>query len=233
VIRAATLALLVAGSAAQVQVGVGGVPVYPYPYRYQVAGPESNLRIIVTPKIASVFVDGYFAGEVDQFDGVFQRLHVSPGSHEFAIYLAGYHTMRQTLFLNPNETLKISGTLERLGEGQPNEPVPMPAPPTARADMPRMPSGRGRGRSAEPPPQSPAASTGAIALRVRPAGADIRIDGAHWAMSSDAGEPMVIQVQPGRHTVEIHESDFRGYVTDIEVRPGETVPLNVSLTPEH
>ena len=51
-------------------------PLYPA-YRY--AAPESDLRINVKPREASVYVDGYFAGRVEDFDGAFQRLHATPG----------------------------------------------------------------------------------------------------------------------------------------------------------
>src|SRR5262249_39654173 len=75
----------------------------PYPsYRY--AGPEANLRIRVTPKDASVYVDGYFAGRVDEFDGTFERLHVAPGGHEITVYLEGFHSLKKQLYLNPNAT---------------------------------------------------------------------------------------------------------------------------------
>ena len=53
-------------------------PGYPM-YRY--APPESDVRVDVEPKEASVYVDGYFAGKVDEFDGAFQRLRVEPGEH--------------------------------------------------------------------------------------------------------------------------------------------------------
>ena len=48
-------------------------PMYPYPgYRYTA---EANLRLKVKPKEASVYVDGYFAGKVEDYDGAFERLH--------------------------------------------------------------------------------------------------------------------------------------------------------------
>src|SRR5262249_50111827 len=55
--------------------------VYPpyYPYRY--LAPEASVKFEVKPKEAEVYIDGYYAGIVDDFDGVFQRLHVEPGEH--------------------------------------------------------------------------------------------------------------------------------------------------------
>src|SRR5207245_6501194 len=41
---------------------------YP-PYRYYNVGPESAIRFDVKPNNAEVYVDGYYAGIVDDFDG--------------------------------------------------------------------------------------------------------------------------------------------------------------------
>src|SRR5262249_42752868 len=48
----------------------------PYPPVYQSGGGygyEGALRLKVKPREASVYVDGYFSGRVDDFDGIFQR----------------------------------------------------------------------------------------------------------------------------------------------------------------
>ena len=49
-------------------------------------------RLEVRPREAQVFIDGYFVGAVDDFDGWAQRLYVAPGEHELAIYLKGHRT---------------------------------------------------------------------------------------------------------------------------------------------
>ena len=51
---------------------------YP-PYRAYRVDPGASLRLEVKPKDAEVYVDGYYAGIVDDFDGTFQRLSVTPG----------------------------------------------------------------------------------------------------------------------------------------------------------
>src|SRR5262245_41406438 len=65
---------------------------YPYPY---LAPAEASLRLDVKPRDAQVYVDGYYAGLVDNFDGTFQRLHVFPGQHEIVIYKEGYRSVRE------------------------------------------------------------------------------------------------------------------------------------------
>lgn len=44
-----------------------------------------SLQIVDAPPFAQVFVDGYYAGEVDEFDRVFQQLNLTPGPHHIEI----------------------------------------------------------------------------------------------------------------------------------------------------
>jgi hypothetical protein len=64
----------------------------PY-YGYYAIAPGfayGSLRIVDAPRDAQVFVDGYYAGIVDDYDGVFQRLNLEPGPHRIEIHLPGY-----------------------------------------------------------------------------------------------------------------------------------------------
>ena len=62
--------------------GFWGHPYFaaPYPYYgypgYAYYDPSADLRLQVTPRTAEVYVDGYLVGTVDDFDGVFQRVHM-------------------------------------------------------------------------------------------------------------------------------------------------------------
>src|SRR5262245_52206688 len=63
--------------------GFYGPGPYPYGYPYYWAyDNSSSARLQVTPRNAQVYVDGYFAGVVDDFDGTFQRLNIDAGEHE-------------------------------------------------------------------------------------------------------------------------------------------------------
>jgi hypothetical protein len=101
---------------------------YPYgPYRYMNA--DAELKVNVTPKQAEVYVDGYLAGVVDDFDGAFQRLRVVPGQHEIVVYLEGYRSIREKLYLGPSTSRKLERTMEKLAAGEANEPKPEPISP--------------------------------------------------------------------------------------------------------
>ena len=87
-----------------------------------------SIRLQVSPRQAEVFVDGYFAGTVDDFDGTFQRLNIEAGEHEIQVYLAGYRPFSQRFYLQPGKTFNIKHTLETLGPGEPAPPRPNGAP---------------------------------------------------------------------------------------------------------
>lgn len=70
---------------------------------------------------------------------------------------------------------------------------------------------------------------GTIALSFRPVDATVYIDGEAWA-SPTPGGPIVVQLLPGRHRVEVRSPNHRTFSRAIDVRPGQSTPLNVSLT---
>jgi hypothetical protein len=190
----------------------------------------------MTPKEAAVYVDGYYAGVVEDFDGTFQRLHVEPGTHEIVVYLEGYRSRRERLYLGPNHTRKLEGALEKLAPGQPNEPVPQPVGPPpidpnsagrpgSRGQGPD-PQGRGAGRGTPPRGR---ADAGSISIRVRPDDAEIVIDGEVWTGGVENGE-FVVQPTAGRHQIVVRRSGYRTFSTEVEVHNGQMSPLNVNLT---
>lgn len=198
---------------------------YPYPrYQYRYPEGEASARLEVTPKDAQVFVDGYYVGIVDDFDGVFQRLDLRAGERTLEIYKEGYRTIRERMNFERGETYRVRFTMEPLaaGEAQPARPSPDPsaAPPATEP----------YGRSAPPRPAGVRGEGGAVAIRVQPEGATVLIDGERW--DAPAGrDPLVVQLSEGSHRIEVQKEGYRPYALDIRIRRGETVPLNISLRP--
>ena len=197
---------------------------------------DSSLRVIVTPRQAEVYVDGYYAGIVDDFDGFFQRLRLPPGDHEVTVYCDGYKTVHQKIYLTPDSTMKLTYTMEKLAAGETQEPRPTaPAQPAQPAynepyPPPRMPPAR---PPAPPASGSPSASEfGALVVRVQPGDADVLIDSERWHAPEGADERLIVQLSEGTHHVEIRKNGFRLFATDVQIRRGETVPLNVGLSPD-
>jgi PEGA domain len=88
---------------------------YDEPY-YDPPTDEGALRLKVKPREASVFVDGYFAGQVDEFDGMFQRLNLDSGPHRVEITLEGHETLSFEIRVVPDRTITYEGELRRLPE---------------------------------------------------------------------------------------------------------------------
>jgi hypothetical protein len=105
--------------------GPWGPYTYGYPYPYSVY-PQASIRTEVTPKDAEVYVDGYYAGRVSDFDGALQRLHVAPGGHTITFYLDGFRTLSQDVYARPDSTLKLDENMQPLPPGQASAPVPAP-----------------------------------------------------------------------------------------------------------
>lgn len=72
-----------------------------------------QLRLKVKPRHAEVYVDGYFVGTVDQFDGVFQRLRLRTGAHRVEIRAEGYEPLVFDVLIPPYDTVTYTGELKR------------------------------------------------------------------------------------------------------------------------
>ena len=185
---------------------------YP-PYRGAYLAPEASVKLDVKPNQAEVYVDGYYAGIVDDFDGAFQRLHVAPGEHEIELYLDGYRTVKQRVYLTADNTFKVKYTMEKLAAGEQAEPRPQPVNPPGVQGMPpgQPPPGAyppGQAPGGYPPTQPP---RGPVGRRVPPPqqpqapppGYDPRGAGA-----SEYGS-IAIRVQPNDAEVSIDGEPWR------------------------
>lgn len=188
----------------------------------------ASLRLQVSPRETEVFLDGYYAGIVDDFDGMFQRMHVEPGEHDVTLYLDGHRTLTQKIFLQDRATFSLRHTMEALGVGETADPRPVAPPRVAPGPRP------GLGRA--PRPVSPQGEIvrgdpgfGAIAIRVQPADAEVYIDGERWE-GPQVDEALVVQIAPGTHRVEVRKAGYREYTAEVAVAAGQTLPINVSLS---
>jgi hypothetical protein len=107
--------------------GYGGSPFYVAPYGS--SGPDyysggggsigygsyqsrGGLRLKVNPTNARVYVDGYYAGKVDQFDGSRQKLEIERGKHKIEISALGYAPVVFEIEIKAYETITWEGKLE-------------------------------------------------------------------------------------------------------------------------
>jgi hypothetical protein len=65
-----------------------------------------SLRIVDAPRDARVYVDGYYAGVVDDYDGVFQHLNLEPGAHHIEIEIdPGIEPIAFDVRIEPGQTV--------------------------------------------------------------------------------------------------------------------------------
>jgi hypothetical protein len=198
---------------------------YPYPVVYD---DTSSIRIQVKPSQTEVFVDGYYAGTVDDFDGVFQRLHVPPGEHEITLYLEGHRAERRKLYLGRRSTHSLRHDMVALAAGDVADPRPEPVEPPPQPPLPPPGAPGRRFPRAQPLPAPAATRFGTLSIRVLPADAEIVIDGERWEGPGDQ-ERLIVQVAEGRHRIEVAKEGYNRYSSDVELRAGETEQINISL----
>lgn len=106
-----------------------GYPVpytYSYPYPIEVYGygaPRARVTITpgspyyggvaleITPYDADVFVDGEYAGRVEDFDGTTQPLTLPAGTHRLEVRAPGYEPMVVDVVVQPGQVIPYRGDL--------------------------------------------------------------------------------------------------------------------------
>jgi len=87
-----------------------GYPGYAAPYVVPV-GVTGDVRLQVEPKTAEVYVDGYYAGIVDQFNGHFHHLSMTPGGHRIEVRAPGFQPLTFSVYVQPDRTIDYKGML--------------------------------------------------------------------------------------------------------------------------
>jgi hypothetical protein len=70
-----------------------------------------EIKLDVTPDRAAVFVDGHFAGTVNQFRGAGRGMLVAPGNHHIKIDLVGYQPFETDVTLLAKQKITVKTTL--------------------------------------------------------------------------------------------------------------------------
>lgn len=218
---------------------------YPYSYgssyRYR-SGNIAQVRTLVEPLKTRVYVDGYYAGVADDFDGLFQRLNVSPGRHDITLKLEGYTSHTLSVYAGRDQTLKLRWDMVRgTGEtrdtvGEENERRSDREADRDRdrdLDMERdadRERGSARDRSREVDadrpdrPASPGAR-GEVFFEIEPADASVYVDGEFHGKASQVSR---LELSAGRHRIEVVRPGYRTEETEINVE-GEAKKVVVKL----
>jgi len=73
-----------------------------------------SLRLKLKPREAQVFIDGYYVGIVDSYDGAFQKLSVERGGHRVELKADGYEALAFDVLITPGETVTYKGEMKRI-----------------------------------------------------------------------------------------------------------------------
>ena len=102
----------------------------PYPFAYGWPGPlysygggfyghapdqtgdYGRLQIKVAPREAQVYVDGSFAGTVNDYDGMFQALKLESGTYHIQLVRPGFQTLEFDVRITPGQKITYSGALQ-------------------------------------------------------------------------------------------------------------------------
>ena len=68
----------------------------------------------MNPSDASVYVDGYYVGIVDDFDGLFQKLHIETGAHRVEVRAPGYEPLVFDIRISPDHSTTYQGELKKI-----------------------------------------------------------------------------------------------------------------------
>lgn len=215
----------------------GYYPSYSRSYRYR-AGNISQVRTLVQPTKTRVYVDGYYAGVADDFDGILQRLNISPGRHDITFKLEGYNTHTFSIYAGRDQTVKLRWDMAR-GSGETRDTAgeyeddrrgdidsdrsPYPERDLDRdVDRDRESAREGAPRSSEREldraerPSSPSSrdGRGEVLLEVEPLDASVYVDGEFHGKASEVRK---LDLSLGRHRLEIVRPGYRTEETELDV----------------
>ena len=188
--------------------------------------------MIVDPEKTRVYVDNYYAGVADDFDGIFQRLSVPPGRHEITLKLDGYRTHTFRVYVSPGETLKLHHAMERGPGADTGEVVGDEPASYGREDRDRDPGRDDRdhvsrtGVDDAREDERDDAEAGTLHLDLNPADASVYVDGEFRGSGRRVEN---LRLAPGRHRIEVVRPGYRTVEREVDVRPGDSSRLEIEL----
>ena len=75
---------------------------------------NGSLRLKINPRNAQIYIDGFYVGVVDSYDGAFQKLGLEGGSHKVELKADGYEPLQFDVLVTPGETATYKGEMKRI-----------------------------------------------------------------------------------------------------------------------
>jgi hypothetical protein len=110
------LVLLVAGGAPKAPIATTQVS-NPAVARPAASRPIGGVQLDLEPRRAQVFVDGAYAGLVDEFRGYYQHLALPAGLHRIEVLTPGYVPLIFDVTVVPDRTITYRRSLDEAPRG--------------------------------------------------------------------------------------------------------------------
>jgi hypothetical protein len=204
---------------------------YGYPASRGYRREAGALRLRVEPEQTRVFVDGYYAGEVDDFDGVFQRLYLAPGRHDITLRLDGHRSHRFRVYVPIDQTLKLH---HRMVAGEGEDTADFGGDAEDEGEVRGRPAGVSRLQDDDDDERTDSSASpalevenwGTLRFDIQPNDASIYVDGE---FRGTAREARSLKLPAGMHKVEVVRPGFATVDKDVEVKPDETSDFEAEL----
>jgi hypothetical protein len=195
---------------------------YPYPYGYPPAPwrfyadwETTSVWLDVSPKDAQVYVDGYYAGVVDDFDGIFQHLTLRAGPHLIEMRKTGYRPLAVEINLYWGQSVTYRRTMEPASEAD---------SAVAFVGAPGFEEG-----AVPPSPADINAPPGDVRFDVTPKHAAVYADGFYVGIVDDFNGSQHLLLAPGQHHVSLRLDGYESVDVDLSIDAGHTMTYRTSL----
>ncbi|MBI3448847.1 MAG: PEGA domain-containing protein [Acidobacteria bacterium] len=207
-----------------------GYPASRYGYPTDSDGPTAAaVELHISPRKASVKVDGYDVGQARDFNSSYTPLFITPGDHTLELSYPDHQVLRLRVHSAAGEALDLRYDLAD-GEGvdprSETAEVGVPAPPAASYDASTTPP------SNPPARESSRLKTGSIRIRVEPKDAAVYLDGEFLGMADELGNLHgALAIAAGDHTLEAVRPGYRTQSVSVTIAPAGSETVKLSLQP--
>lgn len=205
-----------------------------YPaYGYSRTAPPDSAAAVelhISPRKATVRVDGYEVGQARDFNDSYTPLFLTEGEHVVELSYRGYKTLKVRVHGSAGSELNLHYDLEK-GEGVDSRseaaeitPTPAPAPaPESKREPAATPSPESRG----------SLRTGMMRIHVEPDDAAVYLDGEFLGTADELSRLHgALSVAAGEHKVEAVRPGYRSQTITVDVREDEPGTVRISLLAE-
>jgi hypothetical protein len=192
------------------------------PAAARVEGP-ARFELDVSPRRATVRLDGEEVGRAKDWDGRWDRLPVERGDHVLTFEAPGYKSLRVAVDATPGAYRRVSYALEK-GDGI--------DPRSTSAEVTAPPRSQAAAAVPSAAPEAPREGLvrGFLRVKVTPGDAAVYLDGEYFARADEVSRLRgAIPLALGTHTIEVVRPGYESRKVDVEVSAGRAAEVELQL----